>query len=196
MTARLAEPADVPALVGVLARAFDADPFVSWLVRSDAHRAAGYARFFELGLRALTMPYGEVYTNDACTGAAAWTPPGRWRMNLARQAWHVRHWAAICGWSRMLACQRATAPIVAAHPHEPHHYLFLLGVDPSAQGRGVGRELLAPILATCDRDKLPAYLETATERNLGFYQSLGFAVRGEHQIAAGPLVWMMWRTPL
>jgi len=195
MTARLAEPADVPALVGVLARAFETDPFVSWLVRDDARRAAGYTRFFELALRRLTMPFGEVYTNESCTGAAAWTPPGKWKMSLARQIWMVRHFAAVCGWRRLIKVQLATAPIVRAHPHEPHHYLFVLGVDPSAQGKGVGRELIAPILSICDRDRLPAYLETSTERNLGFYQSLGFGVTGEHQVKRGPNVWFMWRPP-
>ena len=193
MTVRLAEPADVPALVPVLARAFASDPFVSWLVRDDRHRDAGFTRFFEMALRHLTLPHGEVYTTEDRTGAAAWTPPGKWAMGLVREAILVRHFAAICGWSRLARVQLATRPLVAAHPREPHHYLFVLGVDPAAQGRGLGRALLAPVLATCDRDRVPAYLETATESNLGFYQSLGFAVTGEHRVRGGPLVWFMWR---
>jgi ribosomal protein S18 acetylase RimI-like enzyme len=114
-------------------------------------------------------------------------------MSLAKEIWMMRDFAAICGWSRLIHLQSATRPLIAAHPREPHHYLFVLGVDPSAQGRGLGRQLITPILEVCDRDHLPAYLETATERNLGFYQSLGFAITGEHQVTGGPLVWFMWR---
>jgi ribosomal protein S18 acetylase RimI-like enzyme len=193
MAARLAEPADIPALVPVLARAFVNDPFVAWLVRTGARRDAGFARFFELVLRNLSVPFGEVYTNDELSGAAAWIPPGRWHMGIAKELWLVRHWAAICGWSRLITVQLATRPIVKAHPREPHHYLMVIGVDPAVQGKGVGRELLAPMLAICDRDNVPAYLETATERNLGYYQSLGFTVTGEHAIEAGPTMWFMWR---
>jgi ribosomal protein S18 acetylase RimI-like enzyme len=193
MAVRIATLDDVPALVPVLARAFAADPFVNWLVRTDSRRDTGFARFFELALRHLTIPYGEVYTNDEHSGAAAWTPPGKWHIGIGRQLRFVSHFAAISGWSRLVKVQLATAPLLKAHPRVPHHYLFVLGVDPDVQGKGVGRELLAPMLATCDRENLPAYLETATERNLGYYQSLGFAITGEHAIKAGPTIWFMTR---
>ncbi len=52
---------------------------------------------------------------------------------------------------------------------------------------------MAVRLATRDGDKLPAYLETATERNLAYYQSLGFTVTGEHAIESGPTLWFMTR---
>jgi ribosomal protein S18 acetylase RimI-like enzyme len=193
---RIAELADIPALVPVLSRAFADDPFIAWLVRRDARRDAGFARFFELALRHLAIPFGEVYTNDALTGAALWVPPAKWHMGIAKQIWLVRHWAAICGWSRIVGVELATRAIVKAHPREPHHYLLVVGVDPGVQGTGVGRALLAPMLAICDRDQLPAYLETATERNLGYYQSLGFAITGEHAIEGGPTMWFMWRGPV
>jgi hypothetical protein len=98
MAVRIAQLDDVPALVPVLARAFAHDPFVSWLVRTDARRDDGFARFFELALRHLTIPHGAVYMTEDCTGAAAWTPPGKWHMGIAKELWLVRHFAAICGW--------------------------------------------------------------------------------------------------
>ena len=194
-TIRTATRDDVPALVPVLARAFATDPFVGWLVRDDARRADGFARFFELALRELTLPCGDVFTDDERRGAALWVAPGAWHMGLGRELVLARHWAAICGWRRLLRVQSATRPIVAAHPRMPHRYLLILGVDPAAQGRGLGRALLAPMLARCDRDGEAAYLETSTERNVALYQSLGFRVIGEHQIDRGPRSWFMWRGP-
>src|SRR5262249_61319220 len=106
---------------------------------------------------------------------------------------HALDFAAICGWSRLLYTQRATRSVLDRHPRTPHYYLFLLGVDPAAQGRGIGRALVAPILERCDRDGVAAYLETSAERNLALYRSLGFDVTGEIDLRRGPKVWLMLR---
>jgi GNAT superfamily N-acetyltransferase len=82
-----------------------------------------------------------------------------------------------------------------AHPSTPHYYLAILGTDPDAQGRGIGSALLQPTLETCDRDAIPAYLESSKERNVDFYARHGFRVTGELQMPDGPRVWPMWRDP-
>jgi len=41
---------------------------------------------------------------------------------------------------------------------------------------------------------LPAYLETPLERNIGFYQGLGFEVTADWVVPkGGPRFWSMWR---
>ena len=51
-------------------------------------------------------------------------------------------------------------------------------------------------LQQSDAEGIPAYLESTKERNVGFYESHGFAVTGCEQIAlGGPPLWLMWRTP-
>ena len=51
------------------------------------------------------------------------------------------------------------------------------------------------MLAQCDRDGTPAYLETARERNVAFYERHGFHVREQLTLSSGPPVWLMWRDP-
>lgn len=55
-------------------------------------------------------------------------------------------------------------------------YLSIIAVDPAAQGQGLGRKLLEPTLAEADVAGATCYLETFSERNLSFYQRLGFSV--------------------
>ena len=56
--------------------------------------------------------------------------------------------------------------------------------------------LLAPVLGRCDREGLPAYLESSKESNIAYYERFGFAVIGELQAApGGPTLWPMWREP-
>ena len=63
------------------------------------------------------------------------------------------------------------------HPTEPHFYLWIVGVDPDLQGRGLGAQLLTPTLAHCDATEMPAYLESSNPRNVPFYGRLGFEVQ-------------------
>ena len=90
---------------------------------------------------------------------------------------------------------RGLDSVEKAHPRERHLYLAVLGVEPSRQGEGLGSRLIRPGLELCDREGIPAYLETAKERNIGFYSRHGFRVTDELRLPKGPPVWLMWRDP-
>ncbi len=55
---------------------------------------------------------------------------------------------------------------------------------------------MAPVLEECDRDGIPAYLESSRESNLAYYARFGFRVTGRLDLPRGPRVWPMWRDPL
>jgi ribosomal protein S18 acetylase RimI-like enzyme len=80
-------------------------------------------------------------------------------------------------------------------PDRSHWYLFILGTEPAAQGRGLGSALLAQVLARVDADGMPAYLESSSERNIAWYGRHGFEITGEVAIGGGPRIWLMWREP-
>jgi ribosomal protein S18 acetylase RimI-like enzyme len=56
-------------------------------------------------------------------------------------------------------------------------YLSIVAVDPAAQGRGLGRKLLAPTLAEADSVSATCFLETFSPRNIPFYERLGFSIK-------------------
>jgi len=53
-------------------------------------------------------------------------------------------------------------------------YLSIIAVDPALQGRGLGQQLLAPMLSEADRRGFECYLETFSRRNPAFYGRIGF----------------------
>ena len=71
----------------------------------------------------------------------------------------------------------------------------MLGTEPSAQGRGIGSALMAPMIERCEAEGLPAYLESSKESNLAFYHRQGFEVTREFPVhgGRGPSMWFMWR---
>ena len=81
------------------------------------------------------------------------------------------------------------------HPHEPHWYIPLIGVDPQYQGRGYGTQLMRQGLAVCDRDQQPAYLEATSPVNRSLYERLGFRVLGEIRSGDSPPMFPMMREP-
>jgi ribosomal protein S18 acetylase RimI-like enzyme len=85
--------------------------------------------------------------------------------------------------------------MAAFHPKEPHWYLPLIGTDPAKQGNGHGSALLLHALAICDREKLPAYLEASSPRNIPLYRRHGFESLGSIQVGNSPVITPMLRQP-
>jgi GNAT superfamily N-acetyltransferase len=84
------------------------------------------------------------------------------------------------------------------HPSATEHwYLHHLGVEPRQQGRGLGGDLLRPMLELCDRQGISSYLESSTDRNRALYERNGFSPKGTLSMpAAGPKLRKMWRDPI
>ena len=71
-------------------------------------------------------------------------------------------------------------------------YLDALGVSASRQGKGIGGALIRHGLEMARADDAAAFLETAVERNVGYYERFGFRVVDEGSPApGGPHIWFM-----
>ena len=82
------------------------------------------------------------------------------------------------------------------HPREPHYYLEAIGTRQAAQGKGVGSAVMSVMLERCDREGIPAYLESSNPRNIPLYARHGFEVRDPVPLPAGaPVLTPMWRDP-
>ena len=185
---RPATSADIPAVARTLAAAFCDDPVFSYCYPDVAPRPRILARWFEIVTEAM-LPHGQIHTTDDAVAGAVWVPPG------------VQDDEQMCAALGEVSGEYAQtlfeifALMEEVHPHEPHHYLFLLGTRPEWQCRGIGSALMRPVLELCDRDAMPAYLEATSEGNKSLYLRHGFEVIGEIELPDGPSMWPMWRTP-
>ena len=191
--------ADILPAAGVLARAFYSDPFFTYALPEAARRERMLPWFYEKFLR-YGLTYGQVYTTPSLEGVAIWLGPEKhtlaWlgiiQSGLIRLPLKLR----LSELQRSLRLSNYADRLHAAAVSAPHWYLCELGVEPSRQGRGVGRLLLQPVLARADSQSLCCYLETNNEQNLPFYQSNGFSVVNQGQAASdSPVTWAMLRKP-
>jgi ribosomal protein S18 acetylase RimI-like enzyme len=179
----------------MLARAFYDDPVARWAWRPDALRLQALERFQATRIRQL-LPHEEVWTNEQRSSAALWAPPGLWRSSLRETVELVPCFLRPRLFLRGALVGMGWADLEAKHPSEPlHWYLAMLGTEPEAQGNGLGSIVLERVLAQCDSDGVPAYLESSKERNIAFYARHGFRVVKEVSLLRGPPMWEMWREP-
>jgi GNAT superfamily N-acetyltransferase len=194
MTVRPVRDGDVDRLAVALARAFHDDPVTRWVYADDGRRPHWTTRFFAWQVRRLMGQDVSWTTADGAGGAALWALPGRWRESPGDTVALLR--LTLLGvLPRLPRVLRGLGQVELRHPSERHLYLAVLGVDPDRQGQGVGSQLIRPGLDLCDRERLPAYLETGKEANLAFYGRHGFQVLERLDLPKGPPVWFLWREP-
>ena len=184
----------------VLARAFDDDPYWSWVLPGESKRAGRLRWFMTVWVR-YGLRYGEVYvTKAAVEGAAIWIPPGKYPLSVVGMmlaGWHpapLKFGPAAFG--RYMSSTNYVERLHKRDVPPRHWYLMILGVDPPRQGQGVGGALIQPVLSRADAEGLLCYLETETAGNVAFYERHGFEVVVEVDLLRdGPHIWTMKREP-
>ncbi len=66
------------------------------------------------------------------------------------------------------------AAINKIHPEGQIYYLWFIGVDPTAQNKGIGSKLLNGIIQEGLSQKRTICLETSTLKNIPWYEKHGF----------------------
>lgn len=177
-------------VVHTIVLAFAADPVVRWCW-PEAHHYLESMPAFTVAFAGGGFSGGSAYTTEGYEGAALWLPPGvHPDENALGDAV-----AQTVAKSRQSDLETLMGKMAAFHPDGPHWYLPMIGVDPAHQNKGVGAALLRHTLERCDREGLPAYLESTNPRNVSLYQRHGFAALGEIRAGSSPIVVPMLRLP-
>jgi GNAT superfamily N-acetyltransferase len=187
--------ADAPAAAELLGLAFADDPYMTWICPGGVDHIH---TFMDLAV-AYAIDHGHAYVvhdgeDGAPAAAALWAGPDARQLPEERREYR-----------QLFIEQRGDIDVLmdgfrlvaAAHPTEPHFYLNILGSRPELRGRGLGAALIAHVVAECDRQGLPAYLESSNPRNQTLYRRHGF-VAGEPvdmPDGSGVFVTPMWREP-
>jgi GNAT superfamily N-acetyltransferase len=184
-----------PQVVTALCRAFFDDRIYRWSVPDDAQRRRSEAIFYSRFVDAC-WPHGEVYAAGGGAGAALWVPPGEQLVADDEAEAFARDLVESAGDEACSArMEQLFQMLDDHHPADACWYLPFMGVEPSAQGQGIGTRLLAAVLAQADRDQVPAYLEASCPENRRLYERHGFHTVRELTVADSPTLYAMWRPP-
>ena len=159
----------------------------------DAAVRCGVLRIFMVAAARDAARYGHAlvaHDDHRFLGVALWMPPGGYPLSLGRQLQMMPALLAVAVIARAAfwPFARVGATLETSHPDNRAWYLQALGVHPQAQRRGVGRQLLAPVLALADATGLECRLHTSDPANVEYYRRFGFEVsrRALHMFPEGP----------
>ncbi len=189
---RVAGNADRDRIGAMLARAFADDPAMRFIFPDPADRATRLPRLFAL-LFDSDASSGTRLVTEGGGAATLWRAPGQTSVRPVEMLLHA--WPMWRAFGGAIGRALSVSAAIAAHfPAGDFWYLHIAGCDPAAQGGGLGGAAVRSGLERVAASGVPAYLETATEKNLDFYRSLGFAVTGEWIVpGGGPRFWSMLR---
>jgi GNAT superfamily N-acetyltransferase len=172
-----AGPADRASVVATVLAAFAGDPAFQYFFGDDPEARRMFAEY----LFDLRTDTGSIWLIDGGASVALWDPPGRLEGPGLPRALPSAARNRLRGYD---------LAVHGAFPTTPFWYLGVLATHPEHAGQRLGRAVMQPGLDCAQADGVPAYLETATARNVGMYERAGWEVTNQ-LIVEGLDVWIM-----
>jgi GNAT superfamily N-acetyltransferase len=171
--------------------AFSADPVARWAWPDPLQYINTFMPLVTL-FGGKSLDHGSAYVIGDFSGVAQWLPPGVQPDDGPMGELFEQNMSGPKLGELLFPFEQ----MAGFHPHGPHWYIPLIGVDPMFHGRGYGTELMRHGLVACDRDQRPAYLEATSPVNRRFYERHGFRVLGEIRSGDSPPLFPMLREPV
>ena len=185
-----AAPERLSALSAVLGQGFVTEPMLQWSLGTHGDVARRFTEYFEYFNETLTQ-LGMLWEAGRARGAAVWIPAdadNAWTqaVDASRPSVHTltsdggRRYDAYWEW------------VSARIPDERLWHLDSVAVEAGSRGTGVGTGLIRFGLERARAENTGACLETATPKNVPYYEHLGFRVI-DHANAprGGPHTWFL-----
>lgn len=188
-----------PNVAEILASAFYNDPVFNWFMRQDSEKEKALKDIFTTVSNEF---YSEsiVYKDNESRTGSIWIDskdmPSSSELAEPMKTYLIECVTRWCSEKKVERFLYLNTLQEEAHPSEPHHYLWVVGVRPEVQGQGYGTRMLRHHLDVLDQLGVPAYLENSNEVNAPLYRRLGFNQINEIKVdEKGPYLWGMWREP-
>lgn len=190
-------PDDVPEVVSVLGESFFDYPVMRFVLGSEGDYRARLEKLVTFFVMARVLR-NEVLLGTrgpgGLTASALVSYPGGRESPTELAALRERTWAELGeeARSRYEAFAAATAPFEV---QAPHIHLNMIGVRPSAQGRGLGRAVLEAVhdLSVSDTASTGVTLTTELESNVSLYRRFGYDLVGSAIVKSAFATWGFYR---
>jgi ribosomal protein S18 acetylase RimI-like enzyme len=172
---RRADHSDRDLVVNILAKSFDDNKSVNYIVKQDEKRAMRVRKLMEYSYDVCNL-FGDIFLSDDRKGCALIVMPDKKKATLKSIMLDAKLALSVIGLDNIKRAMNRESRINKLHPEEPFYYLWFIGVDPFEQNKGIGTKLLKDVIDKAKSRNRPVYLETSTLKNIPWYEKYGFTV--------------------
>jgi ribosomal protein S18 acetylase RimI-like enzyme len=169
-------------VIEILARSFDGNESVNYLIPQDSKRTQRIRELMAYSFD-LCRVWGKVVISENRKACALVIFPDRKSTTALSLYLMGRLIFKSIGLSNVVKASRRENRVASNHPSIPIYHLWFLGVLPEQQGRGTGSKLLGELLTEASSMNRPIYLETSTQRNIPWYKKHGLTIYGKIQLS-------------
>ncbi len=169
---------DKEVVVDILARSFDDNKSVNYIVQQDAKKQDRIRALMDYSFE-VCHAFGEVFVSEDMKACALVLFPDRKRTSLKSIFLDVKLIFSCIGVGNIKKALSRESKIKSLQSNELMYYLWFIGVDPQYQHAGAGTKLLNEVIKDASVRKRSIYLETSTLRNLPWYKRFGFDIYNE-----------------
>lgn len=195
---------DKPLFIALMSSAFARDPLFLHAfgdLETDfkaRERVAAFLSFMFDKSFTLNEEIWGAYQNESLVGAYAAERPQSGKLHLwesVRLVWRLIPFCFRLPGKTLIFLNDYMRVTRSAAPSMPHHYLIMIGVDPKAQGQGIGKALLSHLFGLAESDKRSQgiALDTENGENVGLYRKFGFTLSHEAKIGSLPVYCLFYR---
>lgn len=159
----------------ILCKSFDDNQSVNYIAKQDHLRTQRIDSLMDYSFETC-YKFGEVFLSDDRNACALVLYPHQKKATFSSIYLDIQLLLNCIGVENMGKAMKRESSIKKIQPKVPMYYLWFIGVDPKAQGSGIGSNLMEAIIQDSQRKSLPIYLETSTLRNLPWYKKFEFDI--------------------
>jgi ribosomal protein S18 acetylase RimI-like enzyme len=171
---RLATRKDKSLIKKILGESFKNDPCIQWLIEpsKNKHRLDVIMDY----TIDETFENGCIYLSNENQGVVLWRNEQKEKLSFN----FIKRNLSFLFKMGIKCVVRNLQNMSNSHNHFPHNqkyfYLYLIGVLPEAQGKGIASKLINPFIEISKMQNFPIFLETANKKNIEIYKKKGFEI--------------------
>lgn len=179
----------------ILAESFIDDPSFKFTYGENVNKIQALDAFFKLLVEDV-MQRGEIVVAPEDQGVCIWYPESveifnkQFEQILVDVASTVYHFAGEESGKRF---EHLIHKMGEKEPEKTHCEVFFIGLKPEARGKGIGKNLIKPVLNYADTKQVGCYLVSSSSRNISFYERHGFQKYCPIKISDSYSMTGMWR---